>query len=960
MNRQWFQYVLLVLCLASLSAAAPFYDDFSTDTSGNYTGTRTSGTGTSSFNVSNGGLNLVSNGATTYCAFHNTARLEAGDVMSVVSYANNPFQFRISISTIPRGPNTGTESGIRFYVPNAGSMGTQIYRGGVVTNIDNAVNCPLGVDLTFLIFRHSETMYSVGYHDGTDLVIVNDAIEIAQTAGVAGMYVGVEAYNGSPSFDNLRIQAGVSAFRDDFSTDTSGNYVGTRTYGTGDCSFDVSGGTLNVDVKASTTYSVFHRMARLEVGQTVSIASVAANPLDLYLTVSTTSRSPNIGTESGIRFQWMTNGTFRTRVYRGGAETNYQYSNVVIAGPKVTFYISRDSETMYSVGYDAGSGFVLLDDSIHIPQTATISELHVGIEEYGSRSKFDNLKITQNDAMISARNKGPYLIYTGLESEMQILWQLTGALSCVLEWGTTRDYADGRVTTIGYGSDHQHRYTMTGLKAGFRYYYRLTVDEEVFTGSFTAAPLSFAENSTLYAFGGTRTNPDVFDQVCAAIMSELAADSQRQTLVLHTGDRVDSGTEESDWDHQCFPDNQVNVSRLVGAFPIMGSFGQLDRLVENDAEGLCRKYFPYAYANEAEGLFNSFDYGPVHVVVLDQYSTNPEFGTAQLQWLENDLATTRKKWKIIVLNAPGWSAGKSPLNNWSTENSTAVQQLIQPLCVQYGVDLVLGGRNHYYARCVVNGVHHITIAAAGAPYDSPGPDALNAPYLQAGPHLLTPVFCRIDIRGDRLAFEAIDAANGLTLDSFGIHRGLPGDCNFDGTVDLFDFSILAAAWMACDMPPDFNSSGRVDFFDLAIMADHYLIMPQEQDSDFVDITEFMAENSATLVDEDGDTPDWIELFNGDSIAVNLYNWYLTDDLADLTKWPFPSIQLLPKEFLVVFASGKDKKTVGGQLHTNFTLPQNGGYLALVKPDGTTIVRKYTGQTYPDQQPDTSFGLFMEK
>ncbi len=43
------------------------------------------------------------------------------------------------------------------------------------------------------------------------------------------------------------------------------------------------------------------------------------------------------------------------------------------------------------------------------------------------------------------------------------------------------------------------------------------------------------------------------------------------------------------------------------------------------------------------------------------------------------------------------------------------------------------------------------------------------------------------------------------------------------------------------------------------------------------ISEFMAENHGALTDEDGDTSDWIEIFNPGSEPVNLLNWSLTDD-----------------------------------------------------------------------------------
>lgn len=117
------------------------------------------------------------------------------------------------------------------------------------------------------------------------------------------------------------------------------------------------------------------------------------------------------------------------------------------------------------------------------------------------------------------------------------------------------------------------------------------------------------------------------------------------------------------------------------------------------------------------------------------------------------------------------------------------------------------------------------------------------------------------------------------------------------------------------------------------------------------LTEFVADNDSSLLDEDGDASDWIEIFNGSPDTVNLTNWSLTDDSDDLEKWKFPSVDLLPGEFLVVFASGKNRATAGATLHTNFGLNNGGDYVALVEPDGVTIATEYgaVGTDFPKQE-----------
>lgn len=121
----------------------------------------------------------------------------------------------------------------------------------------------------------------------------------------------------------------------------------------------------------------------------------------------------------------------------------------------------------------------------------------------------------------------------------------------------------------------------------------------------------------------------------------------------------------------------------------------------------------------------------------------------------------------------------------------------------------------------------------------------------------------------------------------------------------------------------------------------------------VQITEFMADNRSGLHDEDGDNSDWIELFNGGETPIALDGWYLTDDASSPTKWRFPNVTLSAREYLIVFASEKNRTNVPGRLHTNFKLSANGEYLALVAPN-TNILSAF-GPSYPPQRTDVSYG-----
>lgn len=121
------------------------------------------------------------------------------------------------------------------------------------------------------------------------------------------------------------------------------------------------------------------------------------------------------------------------------------------------------------------------------------------------------------------------------------------------------------------------------------------------------------------------------------------------------------------------------------------------------------------------------------------------------------------------------------------------------------------------------------------------------------------------------------------------------------------------------------------------------------------VTEFMARNRGTVVDDDGDTSDWIELYNPHAEAVALSGFGLSDGAPDVEPWWFPERQLAPHAYLLVWASGKDRAGAGGALHTDFQLSGEGEPLRLVARDGTEVQRFEAAAHAPDQ----AYGLMAQ-
>ncbi|NIK66608.1 hypothetical protein FHT67_000032 [Paenibacillus sp. BK720] len=295
--------------------------------------------------------------------------------------------------------------------------------------------------------------------------------------------------------------------------------------------------------------------------------------------------------------------------------------------------------------------------------------------------------------------KGPYLLFEGQNSSMSVMWQTSDNQPNTIKWGTDTSYSLGEQSVETYGSDNQHKFTITGLQPGTKYYYE--VDGQA--GSFVAAPADDATSVKFLSYGDSRTQPAYQDKVADLARKAYAEDPAYQSILLNSGD-IASSDSESNWTAQYFvPESTYpQMHALQTEVPMMGARGN-----HEGVGSVYEKYYPYPYVDD---FYWSFDYGPVHVSVIDEYADFKE-GSAQYNWLINDLATTDKPWKIVMGHQPAWGAG-------THENNTDVQKYIHPILKKFGVPLYLNGHNHNYARAEVDGIEYLTSGGGGAPsYD---------------------------------------------------------------------------------------------------------------------------------------------------------------------------------------------------------------------------------------------------
>jgi hypothetical protein len=125
--------------------------------------------------------------------------------------------------------------------------------------------------------------------------------------------------------------------------------------------------------------------------------------------------------------------------------------------------------------------------------------------------------------------------------------------------------------------------------------------------------------------------------------------------------------------------------------------------------------------------YYSFNYGPIHFVVLDCYGTNgiytqqleQSYKETQLQWLRQDLTTNKQPWLIAMFHSPPYSFG--------SHNSDAEWDLIGsrtyfiPVLEEFGADLVLNGHSHNYERsCLLRGHYGYSTTLTAAMKINPG------------------------------------------------------------------------------------------------------------------------------------------------------------------------------------------------------------------------------------------------
>ncbi|AWW00564.1 CotH kinase family protein [Arcticibacterium luteifluviistationis] len=116
------------------------------------------------------------------------------------------------------------------------------------------------------------------------------------------------------------------------------------------------------------------------------------------------------------------------------------------------------------------------------------------------------------------------------------------------------------------------------------------------------------------------------------------------------------------------------------------------------------------------------------------------------------------------------------------------------------------------------------------------------------------------------------------------------------------------------------------------------------------INEIMSSNGQTSVDDEGNSSDWIEIFNTTASSIDLEGYYFTDDPSDKTKFEIEESVIIPANSRLIFwANGK---TNPEGTYLDLGLSSKGEHLALIAPDEVTIIDSVS---FPALKTDISYG-----
>jgi len=238
-------------------------------------------------------------------------------------------------------------------------------------------------------------------------------------------------------------------------------------------------------------------------------------------------------------------------------------------------------------------------------------------------------------------------------------------------------------------------------------------------------------------------------------------DGRKPDLLLLGGDAVNDGADESEW-----RDLHQAVGLSFEGMTVAAAAGNHD----NNALLAEQFLYPDTTPERGRGWFYSFTIKGVHITVLDSNimgAANAE----DIAWLESTLSASAAEeadWRIALCHHPFFPVSSIPRD---LQRAQTMREYFLPLLEHYGVDLILTGHQHVYARSLPmqkaeptqEGVIHV-MAASG---DKASYTPEDRPYLAVTAP--APNYVLITAQSGELSLTAYDANDDI-VDTFSITK----------------------------------------------------------------------------------------------------------------------------------------------------------------------------------------------
>ena len=246
-----------------------------------------------------------------------------------------------------------------------------------------------------------------------------------------------------------------------------------------------------------------------------------------------------------------------------------------------------------------------------------------------------------------------------------------------------------------------HRIFIKGLKPGMVYHYSALQDNMNWSEdrTFKTAPLPGTAVRAAW-MADFRTGVDIHDAIAKQVLA-LNPD-----VSIYGGDLCMDGKEYHYFKEEFFRPAELE---LISRVPFFNAVGNHEKWEKNT-----RAFLQASKSPSKSQSYYSFDYGVLHVLVLDNYDPDGYGpGTPQYDFAVRDAKQAKAPWKIVASHNPTYSGDVKHGND--PEMIELAEKAFEPA----GFNLALAGHAHIYQHNNDGKMDFFVIGSVGAPIYPP-------------------------------------------------------------------------------------------------------------------------------------------------------------------------------------------------------------------------------------------------